>query len=59
MRKKRILALLLALLSAASLLAGCGTQQSQETLPVITVGCDTYPPFSYVDVDGNRTGIDV
>lgn len=59
MRKKRILALLLALLSAASLLAGCGTQQSQETLPVITVGCDTYPPFSYVDVDGNMTGIDV
>ena len=43
---------------------GCGTSSadiSQETskLPVITIGCDTYSPFSYLDVDGNITGIDV
>lgn len=48
----------------ASLLSGCGTSStdtSQETseLPVITIGCDTYSPFSYLDVDGNLTGIDV
>lgn len=47
-----------------SLLSGCGTSSadtSQETgkLPVITIGCDTYSPFSYLDVDGNITGIDV
>lgn len=46
------------------LLSGCGTSSadiSQETskLPVITIGCDTYSPFSYLDVDGNITGIDV
>lgn len=27
--------------------------------PTVTVGCDTYSPFSYVDVDGNLTGIDI
>ena len=46
-----------------STLAGCGkTGESlsvSDALPVITVGCDTYPPFSYVDADGNLTGIDI
>lgn len=45
-------------------LSGCGSReetavQSGEDLPVITVGCDDYPPFSYVDMDGNLTGIDI
>ncbi len=45
-------------------LGGCDKQDetavpSGETLPAVTVGCDTYPPFSYVDVDGNLTGIDI
>ena len=46
------------------LLTGCGrneknVSEEREERPVITVGCDTYSPFSYVDVDGNMTGIDV
>ena len=47
----------------AALLAGCGNREDTEaagsSLPVLTVGCDNYAPFSYVDVDGNMTGIDV
>lgn len=47
----------------ASLLSGCGTYSENTAqdngLPVITIGCDTYSPFSYLDVDGNITGIDV
>lgn len=57
-----------ALLCSACLLimglGGCHKQDetavpSGETLKTVTVGCDTYPPFSYVDVDGNLTGIDI
>ncbi len=44
-------------------LTACGASDSasaeEENIPTITVGCDTYPPFSYVDVDGNLTGIDI
>ena len=53
------MALVLAAVGVMSLLAGCGAEQSEETLPVITVGCDDYAPFSYVNVDGNLAGIDV
>ena len=44
---------------------GCGGIEQEESdpeqkeLPKVVVGCDTYPPFSYVDVDGNLTGIDI
>lgn len=53
-----------AALLLGSLLSGCTSQPGEtnkdgENLPVITVGCDTYSPFSYVDVDGNLTGIDI
>ena len=46
------------------LLFGCGAQERETNTEnngrtAITVGCDTYPPFSYMDVDGNLTGIDV
>lgn len=46
------------------ILTGCGASVvpragADENLPTITVGCDTYSPFSYVDVDGNLTGIDI
>ena len=49
---------------AAVILGGCGRQPaavSAETddSNVIKVGCDNYSPFSYIDVDGNMTGIDV
>ena len=54
----------LALLWAAFLLGGCAApaqtgQTPDESLPVLVVGCDDYAPFSYVDADGNMTGIDV
>ena len=45
------------------ILGGCGAAAGEtgetNSLPGITVGCDTYPPFSYMDVDGNLTGIDI
>lgn len=52
------------LLLAGLLLGGCAplpgmTSASEEPLPTVTVGCDTYAPFSYQDADGNITGIDV
>lgn len=47
-------------------LALCGCSQRDKTnsqpeneLPEIVIGSDNYPPFNYVDVDGNATGIDV
>lgn len=54
----------LALALAAVLLSGCGTHtggaaETEDDRPVIVAGCDNYAPFSYVDVDGNMTGIDV
>ena len=62
MQRKR-LTVLLALLCTLCLLTGClpqsGENAAEEDLPVITVGCDDYTPFSYVDADGNMTGIDV
>ena len=43
------------------LLAGCAadTADADADLPVITVGCDNYPPFTYVNSDGQPVGIDV
>ena len=48
------------LLSVA--LTGCQggvTTQKAETLAGVTVGSDTYPPFVYMDENGDPTGIDV
>ncbi len=47
-----------------SLLCGCSqqkenVQEDYKDLPVVTVGCDNYSPFSYTDANGNMTGIDV
>ena len=59
---KKIRVLLLAALIAV-LLNACGGADTEEkaesSLPTVTIGCDAYTPFSYVDVDGNLTGIDV
>ena len=62
----KALLLVVCLCVGTALAAGCGSLKAEysagkaeDSLPVITVGCDTYPPFSYVDVDGNLTGIDV
>ena len=61
---KRLAAAVCALCMAVAVLTGCssgedGTAGTGGGLPTVTVGCDTYPPFSYVDVDGNLTGIDI
>lgn len=44
--------------------AGCRNQKKTDaddtkSLPKIVVGCDDYSPFSYTDVNGETTGIDV
>lgn len=61
---KRLITAVCLLCITLVMLAGCGNRDSGEAetereLSTVTVGCDTYPPFSYVDVDGNLTGIDV
>lgn len=54
---------LCALSLLAGLLSGCAARQAadagDENLPAIIVGCDDYTPFSYLDANGNMTGIDV
>lgn len=45
----------------------CGCSKNERTngqsdsgeLPEIVIGSDNYPPYNYVDTDGNATGIDV
>lgn len=63
-KKKYTIGILLTLMG--SLLCGCGAKQTENAenpntagLPVVVVGCDNYSPFSYADVDGDMTGIDV
>lgn len=61
---KKLLVLLCAVCLIAGLLTGCRAQMMRDAardtgLPAIVVGCDDYTPFSYVDADGNMTGIDV
>ncbi|MFR5846560.1 MAG: transporter substrate-binding domain-containing protein [Oscillospiraceae bacterium] len=36
-----------------------GEQPGISSLPHITIGSDTYPPFVYLDNNGDPTGIDV
>ena len=47
----------------ACLLAGCSSAtpepETDDNLPVLVVGTGTYPPFSYLDENGNPSGIDV
>ena len=43
-------------------MAGCkNTDNTKEETekPVITLGCDSYPPYNYLNEDGVPTGIDV
>ncbi len=46
-------------------LAGCGRMAAgdalgnKESLPVIRIGSDSYPPYNYLDEDGIPTGIDI
>ncbi len=44
------------------LLSGCGdvaSTQKEDNRPVFVMGSDNYPPYNYLDEDGNATGIDV
>lgn len=52
------------LLSAVVLFCGCGmasqsADNGSEGLPIITVGCDIYPPYTYTGSDGQPTGVDI
>lgn len=56
--------LLVLVLVSTIIFMGCGQEKDNNaaedaSLPVVTVGCDDYSPFSYTDDDGNITGIDV
>ena len=56
---KRITALFLTCLLSVGPLCGCGAQQPEPALPEIIIGSDTYPPYVYLDDNGDPTGIDV
>ena len=62
MRRKKRLGLLLVLVLAAGVLSGCAAEtpsQDENTRPLIVVGVDNYPPYTYIGADGLPTGIDV
>lgn len=62
-RIKTLVLLILTLLLVAGVLCGCAAQTGEQpgisSLPHITIGSDTYPPFVYLDNNGDPTGIDV
>ena len=52
------------LILGAALLCGCHKtavpdKNGTAGLPVIVVGVDNYPPFNYLDKDGDPTGVDI
>ena len=66
MKKIHILSALLTLSCVMFLLDGCNNasdsmpeSDNSSGLPVVTVSCDNYQPFSYIDTNGEVTGIDV
>lgn len=45
-----------------SIVCGCSNQKEAESdgsLQKITVGIDKFEPYSYLDMDGNYTGVDI
>ena len=57
-RLRRASALFAAL--SALLLSGCAPSAAADSaLPALTVGSDTYPPYVYMDNNGDITGLDV
>ena len=62
-KKGRILAAVCMCSLAGLLLSGCekngSNKEAEQNLPEIVVGSDNYPPFNYIDKDGEATGIDV
>ena len=59
---KRIVTWISVLLLAAGLLGGCASKTAAregKPLPQIIVGSDSYPPYVYLDNNGDPIGIDV
>lgn len=59
---KNITAFLTALFLICAVLTGCASgtaASSDDSMPIITIGSDTYPPFVYLDDNGDPAGIDV
>ena len=60
---KTLILLILSVLLVTGALCGCAAQTPEQpdasSLPQITIGSDTYPPFVYLDNNGDPTGIDV
>ena len=60
---KTLILLILSVLLVTGALCGCAAQTAGQpdvsSLPQITIGSDTYPPFVYLDNNGDPTGIDV
>lgn len=64
MRLKRYVSAVLILCISSTIFAGCekmGSREQSDTehFTEIVVGSDDYPPFSYVDENGDYVGIDV
>ena len=65
MKVKKVLApviMILLALAAMLTLSGCDkevTTTDTSKHPVVKVGSDSYPPYNYLDEDGDPTGIDV
>ena len=62
MKGKRVIAGILLVGILATALAGCkntGENKKETEKPVITLGSDSYPPYTYLNEDGVPTGIDV
>ena len=62
MKGKRVIAGILLVGILAVTLAGCkntGENKKETEKPVITLGSDSYPPYTYLNEDGVPTGIDV
>ena len=62
MKGKRVIAGMLLVGILAVTLSGCKNtdENKKETeKPVITLGSDSYPPYTYLNEDGVPTGIDV
>ena len=62
--RAEVIIVVLGLSVTAAVLGGCRTQseinaKGIEELPEIVIGSDDYPPFNYVDENGQPTGIDV
>lgn len=62
LKKLSILFLIATMLFSASLLFACNETDAtddKDDRPQIVIGSDEYPPFFYIDEDGNFSGIDV